>query len=232
MVHTVSEFVGRLRAFELELQRRMPEFRCAVHLCLGQEEVPDALHDGVRSDDWLFSTHRSHGHYLAKGGSEQKILDEILGLESGVNRGYSGSQSFCDVALNFHSTAIVGGLIAAATGAAFALKTQRSEALVVCCIGDGATEQGVFWESLNFAALHALNVLYIVENNRLSVHAPIEARQATAVLGRVRAFGVNTGLGIGDLRTSLSYRRCFPKVIEVPCNRDCAHVSAMEDLRE
>lgn len=230
----VVTFRERLRAFELECQERMPEFKCSVHLCLGQEDVPEVLHEMLRPQDFLFSTHRSHGHYLAKGGSEQKLLDEILGLETGVNGGFSGSQSFCDPALNFHSTAVVGGLIGPATGAALGLKLSGSDGIAVCCIGDGATEQGVFWESINFAALHKLPVLYACENNGLSVHAPLRARQARPVGGKVKAFGLSTWEGVAGLRMALGadFRDFLPGFVEVPCERACKHVSAMEDLRE
>lgn len=212
----------------------MAEFNCSVHLCLGQEAVPDALYDYLRPEDWLFSTHRSHGHYLAKGGTEQKILDEILGLESGVNGGYSGSQSFCDMALRFHSTAVVGGLVGVAAGTALALKLQGSNAIAVCCIGDAATEQGVFWEALNFASLHNLPILWVCENNGLSVHAPIRARQCAPIIPRVQAFRVQCWIGADGLRDALSTsgRELLPGFVEVPCERLCRHVSAMEDLRE
>jgi len=212
----------------------MPELRCSVHLCLGQEDVPEALHELLRPDDWLFSTHRSHGHYLAKGGSEQRLLDEILGLETGVNGGFSGSQSFCDLALNFHSTAIVGGLVGVAAGTALALKLAGSTAIAVCCIGDAATEQGVFWESLNFAALHKLPILYVCENNGLSVHAPIRLRQAGTLREKVRSFETAYWAGVDGLRHALgpSHRSLLPGFAEVHCERSCKHVSAMEDLRE
>jgi TPP-dependent pyruvate/acetoin dehydrogenase alpha subunit len=226
------EFIEALRAFELTLQEHMAEFRCAVHLCLGQEAVPGALHAGLRKTDWLFSTHRSHGHYLAKGGSPKRLMAEILGHQEGINGGFSGSQSFCDASINFHSTAIVGGLISAAVGAALAIKMTGEDALVVCCVGDGATEQGVFWESLNFAALHTLPVIFVCENNGLSVHAPIHARQAAPLLHKVRAFGVQTWQGVAPLRHLLTERKRLPAFVEVECSRDCAHVSAMEDLRE
>lgn len=228
-------FRERLRAFEQMLEQRMPEFNCSVHLCLGQEGVPEVLHQMLRPEDWLFSTHRSHGHYLAKGGSEQKILDEILGLENGVNGGYSGSQSFCDPALRFHSTAIVGGLIGVATGAALDLKLSGSQARVVCCIGDGATEQGIFWESLNFAVLHDLRIVYVCENNGLSVHAPLRMRQDRPLQQRVRAFGLYYRDGLDGLRHALSSQFSdfwLPTFVEISCERECRHVSAMEDLRE
>lgn len=233
MVHPVSPFVRRLRDFETTLEKRMAEFECSVHLCLGQEDVPDALNDFVQPKDWLFSTHRSHGHYLAKGGSERAILDEIEGKETGVNGGFSGSQSFCDVGLRFHSTAIVGGLISAAVGTALAAKLRTGNEITICCIGDGATEQGVFWEALNLAVLFSLPILFVCENNALSVHAPIRARQCAPITGRVAAFRLRCYRGVDGLRTALKARAlALPGFVEVPCERRCAHVSAMEDLRE
>lgn len=208
----------------------MASFACPVHLCLGQEEVPEALHDLLNPEDWVFSTHRSHGHYLARGGDPDRLLAEIEGREDGINGGFSGSQSFCDPALRFHSTAIVGGLIAPATGTALALKLSGARGMVVCCIGDGATEQGVFWESLNFASLHRLPVLYVCENNGYSVHAPLAARQCAPLLGRVGAFRLTVARGAEGLRTVLKSRE-LPAFVEVVCERRCAHVSAMEDLR-
>lgn len=233
-VFETMSFRERLRAFELMVQGRMAEFPCSVHLCLGQEDVPEVLHEMLRPADWLFSTHRSHGHYLARGGSEQRILDEILGLETGVNGGFSGSQSFCDPALRFHSTAIVGGLIGVATGTALAVKLAGGSERVVCCIGDAATEQGIFWESLNFAALHRLPILYTVENNGLSVHAPLRMRQAKPLSGRVEAFGLPCWGGVEGLRTALRLDLAYalPGFAEIACERQCAHVSAMEDIRE
>lgn len=229
-----STFIERLMAFETDLQERMKEFQCSVHLCLGQEEVPVALAESIRAEDWLFSTHRSHGHYLAKGGDPARLIAEIEGSPEGINGGYSGSQSFCDPALNFHSTAIVGGLISAATGVALALRQDNSDAVSVCCIGDAATEQGVFWESLNLASLYRLPILYVCENNGLSVHAPISARQATGLEARVRSFGIDWAKGTNAITKALSTegRSWMPRFVEVNCERKCVHVSAMEDLRE
>ena len=225
-------FREHLAAFEQRCEAAMPQFKCAVHLCLGQEAVPEVLHERLRPEDWLFSTHRSHGHYLAKGGSEAKLWDELLGLESGVNGGYSGSQSFADPSINFHATAIVGGLVGVAVGAALGAKMAGSLARVVCCIGDAATEQGVFWESANFAALHRLPILFVCEHNGLSVHAPVRLRQATPLAGRAVSFGLHYGHGVEALREALAAPAFLPGFVEVPCTRACKHVSAMEDLRE
>lgn len=168
----------------------MRDVYCPTHLCIGQEDVPAAMHANLRPEDWVFSTHRAHGHALAKGVSEQALWDEIMGLPSGINGGFSGSQGFSDEANHFYCSAIVGGLIGVATGAAYALKMNESDAIVVCCIGDAGVEQGVFWESLNFAALHSLPIAYICENNGMSVDARIRERQATPIDQRVHPFGI------------------------------------------
>lgn len=184
-------FTEKLRAFEKRLQDNLQNIFCPVHLCLGGEAVPQALHDNWRRGDWMFSYHRAHGHYLAIGGDEGKLWGEIMGLESGINGGFSGSQEFTDPSLNFHCSAILGGLIGVATGTAYALKMNRSTSIVVCCMGDAGTEQGVFWESMNFAALHHLPIAYICENNGMSVDSKIDERQARGIPTRVAAFGVD-----------------------------------------
>src|SRR5262245_15608186 len=209
----------------------MDDLRCSVHLCLGQEEVPEAIHRFKKDGDWVFSTHRSHGHYLAAGGSPEALLAEIDGLPDGLNGGFSGSQSFCDPRVRFHSTAIVGGLLAAAAGVALGIKIDGGKEIVLCCLGDAATEQGVFWETVNFVALHSLPIVFLCENNGLSVHAPIRHRQATDISERVKAFGVRTFRGIYATRGVLQ-NRLAPGFCEVECERLCRHVGAMEDLRE
>jgi pyruvate dehydrogenase E1 component alpha subunit len=228
----MTGFAERLSTFERGLESRMRDFRCAVHLCLGQEGVPAVLAEKLRPADWLFSTHRSHGHYLAKGGSEAALVAEIEGREEGVNGGFSGSQSFCDPALRFHSTAIVGGLIGVAVGAAQAEQMAGSGNIVVCCIGDAATEQGIFWEALNYTALHRLPLAFVCENNGLSVHAPLALRHARPLKDRVLAFGVSYWEGLGELSRLLEFRHLLPAFVEVNVTRECKHVSAMEDLRE
>lgn len=206
-------FIERVRAFENRLLSDMENIYVPVHLCLGQEEVSADLYQCLKPQDWLFSTHRNHGHYLAKGGSEQKLWDEIHGLPSGLNQGFSGSQGISDKGINFHASAIVGGLVGAAVGAAYALK--GSGAVVVCMIGDGGTEAGVFWESLNFAALHKLPVAFICENNGMSVDSPIRERQATPLEPRVKAFGIDVRGSIFAAVTSARFNRptfCEKKV--------------------
>lgn len=220
-----EEFAERLTAFEQKLLDNMKDIFVPVHLCLGQESVSVELHKHLKPEDWLFSHHRNHGHYLAKGGSEQKLWDEIMGLPSGLNGGFSGSQGISDASINFHASAIVGGLVGVATGTAYALKMDGSKAIAVCVIGDGGTEAGVFWESLNFAALHKLPIAYIVENNGMSVDAKIEERQATPLTPRVHEFGISTWgwpQGIGWALEEA--RKGIPSFYEAKVKLDCHHI--------
>jgi TPP-dependent pyruvate/acetoin dehydrogenase alpha subunit len=221
-----TEFVERLQSFERRLQADMQNIFCPTHLCLGQEEVPAALHECLKPEDWVFSTHRAHGHYLAKGGDEQALWDEIHGLETGLNGGFSGSQGFSDAKRNFYCSAIVGGLVGVSTGVAYALKMNGSSAIVVCCIGDAGTEQGVFWESLNFAALNRLPIAFICENNGKSVDATIDERQATPIEPRVKAFGIATWSYEGGVKGAINQARLgCPSFYEAKVQLKCDHLN-------
>lgn len=216
-------FIRRVRQFEQRLQANMKDIFCPVHLSLGHEGVAADLYEWMKPSDWLFSTHRNHHHYLAKGGSERKLWDEIMGLPTGLNGGFAGSQGISDASINFHASAIVGGLVGVATGTAYALKMDRDDdSIAICVVGDGGTEAGVFWESLNFAALHKLPIAYIVENNSMSVDSPIAERQATPLGPRAQAFGV-------DVRRSVaaaigSARCCRPSFCEVKVKLEGQHI--------
>lgn len=216
-------FAERLIAFEKDIQANLDSVFCPVHLCLGHEAVPVALHECLKPEDWLFSYHRNHGHYLAKGGSEKKLWDEIMGLETGINGGFAGSQGIVDTSINFHASAIVGGLVGVATGTALALKLNKSDAIVVSIVGDAGTEGGVFWESLNFAALHKLPIAYIVENNGKSVDSLIEERQATPLQPRVAAFGVTVRRTV---QAAIAHARGGnPSFCEVKVKLTCDHLN-------
>ena len=216
------DFMARVRAFEQRLLENMDKIYCPVHLSLGQEGVAAELHEWMRPEDWLFSTHRNHHHYFAKGGSEKKLWDEIMGLPSGLNGGFAGSQGISDSSINFHASAIVGGLVGVATGTAYALKMNKSSAIAICCIGDGGTEAGVFWESLNFAALHQLPIAFICENNGMSVDARIEERQATPLAPRVAAFGIDVRKHVAAALMSARANR--PSFYEAKVKLECDHI--------
>lgn len=154
------------------------EMRCPVHLSIGQEAVPVGVSRCLKVDDHVVSAHRSHAHYLAKGGNLDKMLSELFGKVTGCARGKGGSMHLVDLDVNVTAAVpIVGSSISIGTGIGFGLKQLGIDRKVVVYFGDGATEEGVFAESLDFAALFELPVLFVCENNMYSVYTPLAARQ-------------------------------------------------------
>ncbi len=168
------------------------EIRCPCHLYIGQEAVAVGVCSCLRTDDFVFSTHRSHGHYLAKGGDLQKLISEIFCRESGCSGGWGGSMHVTDMAVGLPgSSAIVAGTIPLAVGAALAFATRGEDRVAVAFFGDGATNEGVFYESLNFAALRRLPVVFVCENNLYSTHMPIDRCLAdTDIAAKASVFGL------------------------------------------
>ncbi len=177
----------RLRLIERGIAARYAEqqMRCPVHLSIGQEGAAVGVCSVLAPEDLVFSTHRCHGHYLAKGGDLDAMVAELHGRATGCCGGRGGSMHLCDDSVGMcASVPIVGSNIPLAVGSALASQ-QRGEACVsVAFLGDAAAEEGVFHESLNFAATHALPVLFVLENNRYSVYTGIEQRQPAQPLIR------------------------------------------------
>jgi len=169
----------RIRLFEekiADLIDAQPPIRCPVHLYTGQEAVAAGVCANLRQNDYVFSTHRSHGHYIAKGGSVKAMMAELYGKATGCSRGRGGSMHLAYPTVGLPgSSAIVGGTIPIAVGAALAFKMQGNGAVSVVFFGDGAANEGVFYESLNFAALKKLPVIFVCENNLYSTHMPVSA---------------------------------------------------------
>lgn len=155
------------------------EMRCPVHLSIGQEAVAVGVCSALSRDDYVVSTHRSHAHYLAKGGDLKALLAEIYGRREGCSLGRGGSMHITDPSVNFlGSTSIVGGTIPVGVGAAFGMMMQSKDNWSVVFLGEGATEEGVFAESMDFAALYKLSVVFVCENNFYSVCSPLSVRQS------------------------------------------------------
>jgi TPP-dependent pyruvate/acetoin dehydrogenase alpha subunit len=154
------------------------KIRCPCHLAIGQEAVPVGVSKSLRSTDRIFGAHRSHAHYLALGGSLRALMAEVLGKDTGASRGMGGSMHLIDREHGLHGTVpIVGSTIPIATGAALAAKMDGKGDIAVSYFGDGATEEGVFHESMNLAATLRLPVLFVCENNLFSSHLHISLRQ-------------------------------------------------------
>lgn len=170
----------RLRRIEEEISKRYKdgEMRCPTHLCIGQEAVPVGISAHLRPDDYAFSGHRSHGHYLAKGGDVNAMLAELHGRETGCAKGRGGSQHLIDLDAGFVASApILAGTLPIAVGAALGSKRKGQDIVSVCYFGDGAAEEGIFHESLNLASVHKVPVIFVCENNLYSVHSDLAVRQ-------------------------------------------------------
>lgn len=190
----MNETIKENSGIKIELLRRMKKIRfteetiaerynegkmrCPTHLCIGQEAIAAAVGVLLQANDFVLSTHRSHGHYLGKGGDLKKMLSEIYGKISGCSRGMGGSMHLIDKNVGFMgSTAIVGGTIPVAVGLGLSIKLHKTSQISCVFLGDGAVEEGVFYESVNFAVLKKLPVLFICENNFYSVYSNLNSRQ-------------------------------------------------------
>jgi pyruvate dehydrogenase E1 component alpha subunit len=165
-----------------------------VHLSIGQEAVAVGVCDPLRADDVVSGTYRSHAAYIAKGGNLRAMFAELYGKDTGCARGKGGSMHIVDMDRYILGTsAVVGTTVPIAVGYSLALKREAKERVVVAFFGDGAAEEGVLYESLNFAALHKLPVLFVCENNGYAIHMPIAKRWAAPrLVERVETYGIPT----------------------------------------
>ena len=185
----------KIRVFEehvnvLYLSAKMPGL---AHLYTGEEAVAVGVCEALRRDDFITSTHRGHGHCLAKGASIDRMFAELLGKEAGYCRGKGGSMHIADQETgNLGANAIVGGSTALATGAALSSKMQGTDQVTVCFLGDGAFGQGVLYEAMNMASLWKLPVIYVCENNLYNEYTHFSETTAGEMSARPKAFGIHT----------------------------------------
>lgn len=171
-----------IRRAEEEIARIYPsdKIKSPVHLSIGQEAVSVGVCDVLRPDDVVAPTYRGHAAFLAKGAPLRGLMAELYGKATGVAGGKGGSMHLINTKHNvLGASAVVGTTIPVAVGYALAFKRAKSDRVAVTFFGDGATEEGVFAESLNFASLHKLPVLFVCENNYYAIHTPITRRWAT-----------------------------------------------------
>jgi TPP-dependent pyruvate/acetoin dehydrogenase alpha subunit len=189
------ELMLKIRLFEEQVNElytsaKMPGL---AHLYSGQEAIAVGVCHALRRDDYITSTHRGHGHCLAKGASVDRMFAELLGKAAGYCRGKGGSMHIADQEMgNLGANAIVGGSAALATGAALSSKMRGSDQVTVCFFGDGALGQGVLYEAMNMAALWKLPVMYVCENNLYTEYTPITETAAGDIGARPQAFGIHT----------------------------------------
>jgi len=160
-----------------------------------------AFAESVRATDFAVSTHRGHAHYLAKGGDLEAMIAEIYGKATGCAKGKGGSMHLIDLSVNFMGTsAIVGNSIPIGVGLALSAQLKGTDQISCVFLGDGAIEEGVFYESVNFAAVRKLPVLFICENNLYSVYSPLSVRhpKGRSIARMVEAMGVQIAEGDGN----------------------------------
>ena len=206
-----------------------------VHFCVGQEAVPVGVCDALQKGDKALGNHRSHGHYLAKGGDLKKMICELLGKEYGSSHGKGGSMHMIDKSVNFvGSTPILGSVAPLACGTAFEQKYNNKDEITVAFLGDGAFEEGIVYETLNLAALFKLPLMIVVENNLFSTNSKLKDRRSDAhhVQSIVTGFGLHYAKADGNdyedvhakAKQLVAYvRQGMPAVLECMTYRHMAH---------
>lgn len=187
------EQMSKIRAFEenaneLYTGAKMPGL---THLYIGEEAIAVGICEALRRDDYITSTHRGHGHCLAKGATLDKMFAELLGKEAGYCHGKGGSMHIADQETgNLGANAIVGGSAGIATGAALSIKMRASDQVAVCFFGDGAMGQGLLYESMNMAQLWKLPVIYVCEHNMYGEYTHHSEAMAGDPMKRAAGFGI------------------------------------------
>ncbi|MCC7330714.1 MAG: thiamine pyrophosphate-dependent dehydrogenase E1 component subunit alpha [Gammaproteobacteria bacterium] len=216
--------------------------RTPCHLGIGQEAVAVGVATRLRATDRVFGNHRSHSHFLALGGTPASLIAEVLGKATGASRGMGGSMHLFGREFGFHgSVPIVGATIPIAVGAGLAAKLDGGDSVAVAFFGDGATEEGVFHESMNLAVVQGLPVLFVCENNLFSSHLDIDLRQPSDRIGRyaeahrMRSLTVdgNDLLAVESATTALvdaARRGEGPALLEAVTYRFRGHVGPNEDI--
>jgi pyruvate dehydrogenase E1 component alpha subunit len=216
--------------------------RGPVHLSIGQEAMAVGVLNVCRPDDVAVSTHRDHAHYLAKGGDVGAMIDELYGLATGCSHGYGGSMHLFSGHANFMgASAVLPGSTPVAVGLGLGCKLDGRGAVSIGFSGDGASDEGSFFEALNLAAVLNLPVLFVCENNGLSTNTPLAARQAqTDISAKARAFGLVAQSA--DAVDVFSVRRAAsevldrvrstsqPAVLALTADRLCAHVGPVSKI--
>lgn len=234
----------RIRRIEEAISDRYNEqkMRCPMHFSIGQEGIAVGICDLLEKSDRVISHHRCHAHYLAKGGSLKKMIAELHGKKTGCSFGRAGSMHLVDLSAGMYgSTAIAGSTIPIGVGLSLASFLKKEQHLTTIFLGDGATEEGAFAESLNFASLKNLPVLFICENNLYSMYTPLSARQsekrdrvkiaeANGLLAlKGKGNDVEEVLSLGKQATDHIRSHKGPAFIELDTYRFRSHVGPKDD---
>lgn len=233
----------RLVEQKIEEEYKFDEIKTPIHLSIGQEAVSAGVCCHLRKDDFVFGTHRSHAQYLAKGGDIKKMFAELYLRKTGCSCGRGGSMHLVcpDVGI-LGSTAIVGGDIPLGTGAALSSVVQHSDRVTAVFFGDGAVDEGTFHESLNFAALKKLPVLYVCENNQYAINAHVSKRHSGEIYQWAHSYDMpsfringNDVLEVSDYAKK-AIQRCRngegPTFLECSTYRWKGHIGTVDDIGE
>lgn len=208
--------------------------KAPVHLSIGQEAVAVGVMAALKPQDKIVSTHRCHGHYLAKGGDLKKMMAEILGKATGCCKGKGGTMHLLDDEVgHVVSVPLVAASIPFAVGLALSFKMKSEDKIAVAFFGDGAVEEGIFWESVNFASVHCLPVLFVCENNLYATHLQILSRQPSEeIIWRVKPHNVHA-CRIADANNVLNVMEITTSMVDlVRKNQPCFVEACTYRLRE
>lgn len=235
----------RIRLTEQKVIELYPsdKIQSPVHLSIGQEAVAVGACESLKPTDLLFCSYRSHSFYLAKGGNLKQMFAELYGKAAGCGGGKAGSMHLAapEVGL-MGASAVVASTIPHAVGAALAAKLLKKDQVIVAVFGDGATDEGVYHESLNFAALHRLPVIFLCENNGLAVHSKTKARQSYQISEHAKVYGLpvhRLAEGYDFLKVHEMFSKLVenvrrdgsPEFIEIQTYRYMEHVGIAEDYQ-
>ena len=215
-----------IRLLEEEIIKRYEQgsMRCPTHISIGQEGIAAAFSSVVKKRDYVISTHRPHAHYIAKGGNISALISELYGKKTGCSNGKGGSMHLIDTKVNFMgSSSILGNNIPIGVGLGIAINIKKKNNLSYVFLGDGATEQGVFYESINFSIVKKIPCIFICENNFFSVYSGLEVRQPkkrkinkfVSEMG-IKSFYSN-GKNIFEISKKMKLAREYTKKFNKPC---------------
>ncbi len=241
---TLYRELFRIRRVEEEIARVYPSDRIQspVHLSIGQEAISVAVCQALRANDVAFGSYRSHAYFLAKGGNLRGMIAELYGKATGVAKGKAGSMHLIDAAAGvMGASAIVASTLPQAVGYALGIQSRGEDRVVAVFCGEGATEEGVFAESLNFAALKRLPILFVCENNAYAIHSRQADRQSNLdIAARARSFGMESRrfdqmdiyeLFAASCEAVESLRQgSGPRFFECCCYRWMEHVGPSQDF--
>jgi len=222
-----------IRCTEEEISARYQKFekmRCPTHLSIGQESAAVGVMMTLQQDDHIYSTHRSHAHYLAKGGNLDAMIAELHGKETGCTAGWGGSMHLVDESAGLMGAMpVVGDYISLAMGSAMAFKLGKTNQTAVAFFGDSAVETGQFWEAANYAALHHLPIMFVCENNMYATATHISMRQPEGpIFERVKGFMWSGQVDDGDVsqvyQAAQECKEAGPGFLEIGTYRFREHV--------